>query len=307
MQCTVGDLKDMACRALGIQDAQQWSLWDYAGQKTGTNLELSLHKTLPGAKLADQQALLLAPKPAKQEAGTSSAAAAPLPVPGALPGTPPSPTLLLPAPGPLPLGSPLRLNSPRYGACSPTSPLARSFDRAPAWAEDVVSEASGRAHGLAGLGNLGNTCFMNSSLQCLAHTPPLMQTFLSDAYRRDLNKDNPLSLGGKLALAFGALMGKLWQGGVASVSPKLFKWQLAKFAPQFSGYAQQDSQELLAFLLDGLHEDLNRITDKPYIEDKDAEGRPDAEVAAEAWTNYRRRNDSVIVDAFQVGLEGGGA
>ncbi len=47
-------------------------------------------------------------------------------------------------------------------------------------------------------------------------------------------------------------------------------------------------------------QDLNRITDKPYIEDKDAEGRPDEEVAAEAWTNYRRRNDSVIVDAFQV-------
>lgn len=103
-------------------------------------LELSLHKTLPGAKLADQQALLLAPKPPKQEAATAAAAAAPLPVPGALPGTPPSPTLLLPAPGPLPLGSPLRLSSPRYGACSPTSPLARSFDRAPAWAEDVVSE-----------------------------------------------------------------------------------------------------------------------------------------------------------------------
>ena len=35
---------------------------------------------------------------------------------------------------------------------------------------------------------------------------------------------------------------------------QLFKWQLARFAPQFSGYAQQDSQELLAFLLDGLHE-----------------------------------------------------
>lgn len=63
-----------------------------------------------------------------------------------------------------------------------------------------------------------------------------------------------LSLGGKLALAFGALMDKLWRGGVGHVSPKLFKWQLAKFCPQFSGYAQEDSQELLAFLLDGLHE-----------------------------------------------------
>ena len=71
---------------------------------------------------------------------------------------------------------------------------------------------------------------------------------------RHLTPPPQLSLGGKLALAFGALMGKLWAGGVGAVSPKLFKWQLAKFAPQFSGYAQQDSQELLAFLLDGLHE-----------------------------------------------------
>ncbi len=53
---------------------------------------------------------------------------------------------------------------------------------------------------------------------------------------------------------------------MSSVSPKRFKWQLARFAPQFQGYAQQDSQELLAFLLDGLHEDLNRIKNKPYVE-----------------------------------------
>ena len=50
---------------------------------------------------------------------------------------------------------------------------------------------------------------------------------------------------------------------------------MGRFAPQFSGYQQQDSQELLAFLLDGLHEDLNRIRKKPYIELKDADDRPD--------------------------------
>lgn len=56
------------------------------------------------------------------------------------------------------------------------------------------------------------------------------------------------------------------QGGVSVVTPRGFKHQLASFAPQFAGYSQQDSQELLAFLLDGLHEDLNRIHHKPYIE-----------------------------------------
>lgn len=50
---------------------------------------------------------------------------------------------------------------------------------------------------------------------------------------------------------------------------------MGRFAPQFSGYQQQDSQELLAFLLDGLHEDLNRVKKKPYLALRDAEGRPD--------------------------------
>jgi ubiquitin C-terminal hydrolase len=50
---------------------------------------------------------------------------------------------------------------------------------------------------------------------------------------------------------------------------------VGRFAPQFLGYQQHDSQELLTFLLDGLHEDLNRIKKKPYIELQDASGRPD--------------------------------
>lgn len=54
---------------------------------------------------------------------------------------------------------------------------------------------------------------------------------------------------------------------------------IGQFAPRFNGYSQQDSQELLSFLLDGLHEDLNRIHNKPYIEEKEANGRPDSIVS----------------------------
>jgi ubiquitin carboxyl-terminal hydrolase 4/11/15 len=61
-------------------------------------------------------------------------------------------------------------------------------------------------------------------------------------------------------------------------------------------------QELLAFLLDGLHEDLNRVKRKPYHEVKDADGRPDGEVAEEYWRNHLARNDSVVVDLCQVRL-----
>ena len=56
--------------------------------------------------------------------------------------------------------------------------------------------------------------------------------------------------------------------------------------------------ELLSFLLDGLHEDLNRVTKKPYVEQVEGDGRPDDEVAAEAWEGHRQRNDSMVVDHF---------
>ncbi len=59
---------------------------------------------------------------------------------------------------------------------------------------------------------------MNSSVQCLAHSVPIMREFLGGVYMSELNRDNPLGRGGKLAEAFGGLMEKLWQvGGAARV------------------------------------------------------------------------------------------
>ncbi len=64
----------------------------------------------------------------------------------------------------------------------------------------------------------------------------------------------------------------------------------------FSGYNQHDSGELITYLLDGLHEDLNRVKKKPYTEIKDYDGRPDAVIAKEAWETFLKRNQSIIVD-----------
>ncbi|XP_076860909.1 ubiquitin carboxyl-terminal hydrolase 15 isoform X2 [Brachyhypopomus gauderio] len=152
--------------------------------------------------------------------------------------------------------------------------------------------------GLCGLSNLGNTCFMNSATQCLSSIPPLTEYFLKDKFQAELNEDNPLGMKGEIAKAYAELIKQLWSGKFSYVTPRPFKTQVGRFAPQFSGYQQQDSHELLAFLLDGLHEDLNRIRKKPYIQLKDAAGRPDKVVAEEAWENHIKRNDSIIVDIF---------
>uniref|UniRef100_A0A8C1J0Y3 Ubiquitin carboxyl-terminal hydrolase 4 n=1 Tax=Cyprinus carpio TaxID=7962 RepID=A0A8C1J0Y3_CYPCA len=134
--------------------------------------------------------------------------------------------------------------------------------------------------------------------QCLSNTPPLTEYFLEDRYEAEINRENPLGMRGEIAEAYADLVKQMWLSRSSYVAPRTFKTQVGRFAPQFSGYQQQDSQELLAFLLDGLHEDLNRVKKKPYLALRDAEGRPDEIVAKEAWANHRLRNDSVIVDIF---------
>ncbi|XP_041080722.1 ubiquitin carboxyl-terminal hydrolase 19-like isoform X5 [Polyodon spathula] len=153
--------------------------------------------------------------------------------------------------------------------------------------------------GFTGLVNLGNTCFMNSVIQSLSNTRELRDYFHDQAFKTELNCSNPLGTGGRLANGFARLLRTLWKGTYDAFQPSNLKAIVASKASQFTGNAQHDAQEFMAFLLDGLHEDLNRIQNKPYTETVDSDGRPDEVVAEEAWQRHKMRNDSFIVDLFQ--------
>ncbi|XP_075687831.1 ubiquitin carboxyl-terminal hydrolase 19 isoform X2 [Rhinoderma darwinii] len=153
--------------------------------------------------------------------------------------------------------------------------------------------------GFTGLVNLGNTCFMNSVIQSLSNTRELRDYFQDHSFESEINCNNPLGTGGRLAVSFAVLLRALWKGTHHAFQPSKLKAIVASKASQFTGYAQHDAQEFMAFLLDGLHEDLNRIQNKPYTETVDSDGRPDEEVADEAWSRHKMRNDSFVVDLFQ--------
>mmetsp|Transcript_626 Transcript_626/g.2319 ORF Transcript_626/g.2319 Transcript_626/m.2319 type:complete len:1165 (-) Transcript_626:557-4051(-) len=152
--------------------------------------------------------------------------------------------------------------------------------------------------GKVGLDNLGNTCFMSSAVQALLHCWPFTRYFLNNSFEKDLNKENFLGTGGILAKEYESLAKRMWFGSDTCIVPRGLKAAVARFAPQFVGFAQQDAQELMAYLLDGLHEDLNRVRDRPYTETPEHRGRPDWEVAEEALQTYKKRNDSIVVDLF---------
>lgn len=66
-------------------------------------------------------------------------------------------------------------------------------------------------------------------------------------------------------LAFAQVLKELWSDDSIDrvVNTVSLKSQIQRFAPRFMGYAQQDAQEFLRYLLEGLHEDVNRVTEKP--------------------------------------------
>ncbi|KAM9429938.1 ubiquitin carboxyl-terminal hydrolase 19 isoform 46-T47 [Salvelinus alpinus] len=171
----------------------------------------------------------------------------------------------------------------------------------PAGSERSVEEEEEKVcvPGFTGLVNLGNTCFMNSVIQSLSNTRELRDYFHDRAFETEINCNNPLGTGGRLAIGFAVLLRALWKGTHHAFQPSKLKAIVASKASQFTGYAQHDAQEFMAFLLDGLHEDLNRIQNKPYTETVDSDGRLDEVVAEEAWQRHKMRNDSFIVDLFQ--------
>ncbi|OEU15864.1 cysteine proteinase [Fragilariopsis cylindrus CCMP1102] len=158
--------------------------------------------------------------------------------------------------------------------------------------------------GACGLVNLGNTCYINSALQCISYFPLLRSYLLSGEYKTtgDLNKDNPLGTEGWLLEEFVELLRFMWSSKAGEKSPTRLRQVIAKLKPDvFAGADQQDAQELLSYVLDALMEDSNRVRKKPYVEgleDDWVKNNGLYRVGEEAWRRERRRSRSIVTDVI---------
>ena len=164
--------------------------------------------------------------------------------------------------------------------------------------DDLLSKNS--RYGRVGLGNMGNTCYMNSALQCLSNTEDLTKYFLFLSFKTEINNASSLSSKGLISKAYYNLIDSLWNENINAILPKSFRITFCKKTGLFLNNEQQDSQEFLIGLLDNLHEDLNRITNKKYQElEEQRKNETDEEASQRWWNYYKSRENSIIVDLFQ--------
>eukprot|EP00090_Calanus_glacialis_P038312 TRINITY_DN6690_c0_g1_i1.p1 TRINITY_DN6690_c0_g1~~TRINITY_DN6690_c0_g1_i1.p1 ORF type:complete len:1106 (+),score=377.60 TRINITY_DN6690_c0_g1_i1:83-3400(+) len=151
--------------------------------------------------------------------------------------------------------------------------------------------------GLTGLKNLGNTCYMNSILQCVSNTPPLAHYFISRSYEEDLNTKYSETRG-HVAIEFSEVLKNLWSSQFKSISPSDLKQIVGKFKSDFAGRDQQDSHEFVSKLLEWLHSDTNRIVRPSKEPEQNNTDSRDKSAAKKHWRNYLERNQSIIVQLF---------
>lgn len=150
---------------------------------------------------------------------------------------------------------------------------------------DERSRADGSSKKQGGLRNIGNSCYLNSVIQCLLHCEPIRNYILNGKYKSEINSRSKTR--GKLMDSTCSLFRDLLSGQTGS--PSSVKSAVSSISGSFRGMAQEDAQEFLRYFLEGLHEDVQRVTTKPRITEEATSPRM-------AWSQYTSRENSTIVD-----------
>jgi len=157
---------------------------------------------------------------------------------------------------------------------------------------------------LIGLNNIGATCFMNSTLQCLSQTKQLTNFFINKSNKsKIINNNYALKKDdSQLSPAFLELILKLWdKNGDKAYSPNKFMDTVEKMNPLFKQGQAGDSKDFILFILQRLHKELKKIVNSNHENSpkkKDPLDQYDKNIAFNEFYADYKDNSSIISDIF---------
>ncbi|XP_071485343.1 ubiquitin carboxyl-terminal hydrolase 2-like [Diadema antillarum] len=173
---------------------------------------------------------------------------------------------------------------------------------------DFTSRSTAAEYGLGatqgpgkrGLSNIGNTCYMNTVVQCLSSIPDLSKYCLhmDSLMRGHVNSNSYHS--GKLFQVFAETVKKLWdaESRDSHYTPYNLKRQIGNMlSHEFRGYGQHDAAEFLLSLLAELSEDVNRVKNPPRLGAMPENLNP-AALANLTWRRQEQLTQSIIFELF---------
>jgi ubiquitin C-terminal hydrolase len=148
--------------------------------------------------------------------------------------------------------------------------------------------------GLSGIENMGNTCYLNSALQCLSNCRWFTYYILSNNYLDDMNQEKKEFAFLKEYCRF---LVYLWEDNCV-IEPVKLKNVLEEFNDRYLGWRQHDSHEVFNLILDLLHNSLS-FTAKINACGKSKNKTDELHIKSiESWKSYFSKEYSIPLTLF---------